>query len=174
MEVFFSQFTNNRVESINSLLKKLIQPKRPLCELIQGLFDFLRIFAGTQDAKYFDKMFKVANVVYPEKSISKKIMNLFTPYISKFLIEEFESHDFIDVIPSSNGDYTVKQNYGNDFTLTVESCTCIFYKAWKMPCQHLFYVRKLLDTKLFEENMCDSRWFKATWLQQRQKFSSQE
>ena len=53
--------------------------------------------------------------------------------------------------------YQVKTSEGMK-TVTVTECECIFQGSMKLPCRHIFALRKKLSLSLFDRSCCADRW----------------
>ena len=51
-----------------------------------------------------------------------------------------------------------------EYSVTETSCTCDFHKQYRLPCKHVLAVRTLKDMNLFSDDLIDSRWTKAKYL----------
>lgn len=85
---------------------------------------------------------------------------LLTPYAYSFVVKQFELSHKVKVTGSLSGNNhscTIFSN-GKKTQTSDSDCDCGFYSAMKLPCRHIFALRRhaLLDT--YEEGLCALRW----------------
>ena len=84
---------------------------------------------------------------------------LITPYALDFILKAKER--------ANNKNYRVLANDGVNFPVksglsiyncTIDTCTCNFMKKIKLPCHHVFFIRKYLSMPLFYDGFIHHRW----------------
>lgn len=151
----FYNFTNNRLESINKQLKKIfVKPRRPFCELIDKLFEYLKSSLIAKDYKYHVNTCKKRANLSNEQT---EIYDLLTPFSARYVWAEFYRHERM-TIKKKNGVVLIQCN-GEDLEVTETTCTCIFYKAWTLPCRHIFHIRRKKKLPVFTSDLCPTLWY---------------
>ena len=56
--------------------------------------------------------------------------------------------------------------------VSLTSCDCVFHKSMKLPCRHIFALRKNLSQPLFDSSICDKRWTSSYYRATQRIFSS--
>lgn len=93
--------------------------------------------------------------------------------ISEYL--KFNSTVFENSIKKSYGDYLVpfaydkianqfdqmKNSINNIYDTKINSCTCIFYKSFQLPCCHIFLQRSKFLLPIYDPTLCHIRWTKV-------------
>jgi len=50
------------------------------------------------------------------------------------------------------------------------TCDCSFHNAMKLPCHHIFNVRRKLKKPLYNAELCDHRWTREMYLKSQRVF----
>nr|XP_037277162.1 uncharacterized protein LOC119170185 isoform X1 [Rhipicephalus microplus] len=69
--------------------------------------------------------------------------------------------------------FTFEASSGNTST-TKTNCNCSFWNAMRLPCRHVFAVRRTLNISLFDDKLFLKRWSKAYYYCHQRAFLSQE
>lgn len=147
----FFNTTYNRVESFNGKLKTVIHHYSTLEQFIQGLFTILygtRTERNHKVALNFQRR-KIAN--YLPGSTQDQYATLLTAYAVRFVIEQIKYQDRVgNITKDIDGFYDVCSSRRIE-KVSKNSCTCSFYSSMRLPCRHIFAVRKVEKEKLFND-----------------------
>ncbi|KAL5236993.1 hypothetical protein ACI65C_004403 [Semiaphis heraclei] len=80
----------------------------------------------------------------------QQFYRLLTPYAFNFLKAQFECAAKTDVLEKT----------------TENNCTCLFYNSMRLPCRHIFNLRK--------KHLCDERWTRNFYYQNQRVFKNVE
>ena len=72
-----------------------------------------------------------------------------------------------------DGLFTIESK-GRNLQVSSEKCQCNFFTSMKLPCRHIFTIRKELSFPLYCESLCDPRWTKDHYLISHRAFKSCE
>jgi zinc finger SWIM domain-containing protein 3 len=153
----FLNMTNNRLESINGKLKQVINRYSSLEEFIVKFFIILTSLRTERDHKAALSCHKVKVQSFPQDSPESKYSTLLTPYAFSFILKQIELAEKVKNIQDTEGIFTVETNDGVKI-VAEQSCECVFYKSMRLPCRHIFALRKSLGISIFEPNICEKRW----------------
>lgn len=158
----FLNTTNNRLECINSKLKKVISKNSTLEEFVDKLFTILTLLKEEQNFRladhlnrrytgvaYTDLQFKYKKLISPYAF--DKMSNQFC-YTSVQIDEAAEEGVFYCYSKSKDNDNTVK------YKTRADCCECYFYVSINLPCKHIFAVRTYLNMDAYEPTIVADRW----------------
>ncbi len=74
-----------------------------------------------------------------------------------FVVKQISLVEKVQDIQEDDGVYRVKTSEGMK-TVSVGDCECIFRRSMKLPCRHMFALRKKLGVSLFDDRCCAERW----------------
>lgn len=85
-------------------------------------------------------------------------MKYLTPYAFKFTTKQLDLKDKVK-IPEDVDDQqvTITASEGA-INVCCLYCECLSWKSMKLPCRHIFALRKHLGMDLFDPSLCDRRW----------------
>ena len=161
----FGNSTNNRVESLNSKLKSVIKLYSSLEEFGQQFFSILSTLRVERDHKAADLFQKVMVIGNEHNSHQKQYSLILTNYscdhvLKQMNLAEKAKYTFENLQEEENHSYSVITKAGR-ITTTPTTCACNFNQSMKLPCRHIFSLRKELDLNLFCEELFHNRWSKA-------------
>ena len=76
--------------------------------------------------------------------------------VDKVQLEEVNTDTCAAVANSSEG----------FLSISIDSCTCIFWKGMGLPCHHILALRRYLKVNEFDSSLCLSRWTRQNLKQQ--------
>lgn len=143
----FFNSTNNRAESMNCKLKKLVERFSSLEEFVNSLYSLIATQRNERECKA-GAMVQKQRVVTTCDEASVQYSRLLTPYAYDRVKEELD-------VKKSPATHTDAQKFctGTDY------CACAFRTAMLLPCRHIFAVRDELNMPRFEQALCADRWF---------------
>jgi len=153
----FLNMTNNRLECINGKLKQVISRNSSLYEFFEKFFVILQTLRTERDHKAALTFQKTKVFSYQKDSAEMQYSELLTSYASCFVVKQLGLVTKVKDIRREDDSYIVNTNDG-DKVVTQGSCECIFYQSMRLPCRHMFSLRKKLGVSLFDATICDKRW----------------
>lgn len=155
--VNFMNKTNKRFESFNGKLKSVITNFSTLDNFVEKLFivlDCVRLERDKNAIKLVQKQPTPKNSI-PEL---QQFYSLLTPYAFNSLKTQFEC---------------AAENYVLEKT-TENNCSCLFYNSMRLPCCHIFSLRKKQSLSLYDNSLCDERWTRNFYYQNQRVFKNVE
>ena len=153
----FLNMTNNHLGSINGKLKQAISHHSSLEEFIDKFFIILQSLRTERDHKAALTFHKTKVFLFSENSDETSYCQLLTSYASSFVVKQLKLADKVKEIQRKDEKYVVETTDGTK-TVSESSCECVFHKSMKLPCRHMFSLRKQLGIPLFDASICDKRW----------------
>ncbi|XP_037282544.2 zinc finger SWIM domain-containing protein 3-like [Rhipicephalus microplus] len=168
----FNNTTNNRIESLNAKLKSVIKKNSSLEEFVCSLFTVLNALSDERDHRALTSISKrpCKAPSSPEEAMYQESL---TPYAFKLVREQI--YLSAKRVPSDQKAdvFTFEASSGNTST-TKTNCNCSFWNAMRLPCRHVFAVRRTLNISLFDDKLFLKRWSKAYYYCHQRAFLSQE
>ncbi|XP_003245327.1 uncharacterized protein LOC100571585 isoform X2 [Acyrthosiphon pisum] len=152
----FMNKTNNRLESFNGKLKSVISCFSTLENFVEKLFIVLKCIRLERD-KNAVKLVQKHPIQMSQTPELHKYYDLLTPYAYNFLKKQFEYDE-----------ESITKN------TTENTCSCIFYNSMRLPCHHIFKVRKQSLTPLFDPDLCEKRWTRNYYYKTQRVFQNVE
>ena len=147
-----------RLESINGKLKQVIDYHSSLEEFIHNFFVILTSLRSERDHKAAIQFQKVKVHPFSASSPEAQYAKLLTSYAFSFVLKQIKLSDQVKSLQEdSSNTFQVKTSEGMT-TLTVIECRCVFQRSMKLPCRHIFALRRHLGLSLFDASCCSNRW----------------
>ena len=155
----FLNGTNNRLESLNAKIKSVVSQYSSLEEFIEKFFLILRVLRAERDHKAGLTALKVPIFFHSNKDAAYiNYMKYLTPYAYKFTTKQLDLKEKVK-IPEDIIDQQVSISTSEGaIDVCCSSCECLSWKSMKLPCRHIFALRKHLGMDLFDSSLCDRRW----------------
>jgi len=153
----FMNKTNNRLESFNGKLKSVISTFSTLEDFVEKLFIVLDCVRLERDKNAVQLVQKQPTQTKATPEL-QQFYKLLTPYAFNFLKAQFECATKTDVLEK-----TTKNN-----------CTCLFFNSMRLPCRHIFNLRKKQSLSLYDNSLCDERWTRNFYYQNQRVFKNVE
>ncbi|KAK3913122.1 DNA topoisomerase 3-alpha [Frankliniella fusca] len=154
----YGNTTNNRVESFNSKIKKMINSHSTLAEAVQGLLNLVR---NKEEDVFFKDVQANLKKTYLSNSQDQNIqcmLSHLTLYAAKLEIWEYEAE--------------VSQKEMEYYKSTETVCECKHKKSFNLPCRHMFEERRRKGTPVFTTTeSLEKIWLKAEQTNHPQKCS---
>lgn len=170
----FLNSTNNRLESINQKFKAVVSRHSGLLEFhehLQICLSSMRVERDHRAASIFQKRpVNLSDLNSDEQSY----FDLCTPFAFKHIKQQLSLISKIQgkfSADSSPGLFLVDTSKGT-LNVSTEHCQCDFYMSMKLPCRHIFALRKEMNHPLYSETLCDRRWKKEYYLNSHRIFKS--
>lgn len=143
--------TNNRLESFFQKLKDFVKTKDSLKSFFIGFMDCLATLRNERRLRAIKSITKVSTV--PLGSATEvKYNQLLTKFAFQKVQEQMEYSSKVVVLSASE----VQTTHG---ILTVNNCCeCSFYSTMKLPCRHIFAVKRFNNEDLFIPEVVNERW----------------
>ena len=155
--VSYLNLTNNRLESLNQKFKSVCTNYSNLntsFNEILTVISCLRLERNNRAATVAEKV-PIATL---DNTLSK-YQQLVTPYALRYIKEQYGLSDKYDIasVAIEGESYHIPNTSG--VTKTNDSdCTCFFRKSMKLPCRHIFAVRRYENKSLYEPSLVTDRW----------------
>lgn len=154
----FMNFTNNRLECINSKLKSVISKFSSLEDFLEKLYVIIEAMRLERDSRAAKQFLKTASVSTPLSSSEMQYGQLLTPYAAQFVREQMRKSDNVVLQEIEAGEKYSVAVQDCFIEVTSSNCSCLFRKSMLLPCRHIFAVRKHLSFDVFSVVLCDRRW----------------
>ena len=98
-------------------------------------------------------------------------MKYLTPYAYNFTAKQLDLTDKVKIPDNIITDQqaTVCTSEGN-INVCCSCCECLSWKSMKLPCRHIFALRKHIGMDLFDSSLCDQRWSIAYYKSKQRMF----
>lgn len=101
----------------------------------------------------------------------KKYEELLTNAAYNHVENQVEKHEAVTFFDIDEPNQTCKSKFKTTSYVTgIDCCECPFWLRFKLPCYHIFGVRKLFEKPLFDSALCKERWTKQYNLQNKNPF----
>lgn len=87
--------------------------------------------------------------------------DLLTPSIFKKLEYQYELYELIEFAVIEHDSAITATTKKDGHTVTEQHCTCMYFSAMEIPCQHLFQFWLTKNMELFKPDLCATRWTKS-------------
>lgn len=155
----FLNMTNNRLESLNGKLKSVIQKFSSMKSFVENLFCVILSIRQERDHKMSTDFLKVPAIKFPAGSAEEQFSEVLNPYPFRALLNQLNlSKDNKITVSTDDGFFYDCQ--GKSYGVSPDMCQCVWFKAMKLPCRHVFSVRRKLDMNLYDPALCHERWLK--------------
>ena len=155
--------TNNRVESINQKLKKIIWKFSNIVAFFEDLMRVVSSLRMERDHKAIVVFQKVKVNLYGNNQDLMDYPHHLTPYAFGFMTKQYKEMGKI----SYSGDIykntvaiSIKSSEG-DVTVSKSTCECNFHSCMSLPCRHIFFFRKHKNMSSFDQCLVEPRWTKT-------------
>ena len=170
----FLNSTNNRLECLNSKLKQVINKYSSLEDLFHQFFIILCTLRGETDHKAIMSFQKSKFSYYRLTDAEKRYSDFLTNYASKYVLKQIDIASSVQYnFEMSADNHSYKLMTSNGLVLvTPSTCSCLFATSMRLPCRHIFALRRIKDLPLFQENLCEVRWSAAYYKHTQRSFTS--
>ena len=165
----FLNTTNNRVESFNSKVKKVLNHNNSLESFVKGFFQVCNSLRNERNHNAV-REYQTVNVrPFLRGSTEDQYAKLLTSYAANFVFKGLSLHSKVELEEIKKGRYCAFTPAGQ-ITVTSNTCHCLFYSSMKLPCKHIFKCREMEKLPLYEEDLCSMRWTKKFYLNRQRSF----
>ena len=155
----YGQNTNNRLEAFNGKIKSVITGPLPMTHFIYGLMTVIGHYEAERNFKAIDIFMKQPTEII-ENSNLEEYRKLLTPYAFERVKVQFNLVNKVKMIEQINQEtFLIDTVAHGHITVSSHNCPCGFKISWNLPCRHIFKVRECFEICLFDENLCNKRWF---------------
>ena len=162
--------TNNRLESFNGKLKSVIKFYSPLSDSIEGFFTVLSALRNERDNIAANSFLKQTVTTFSAGSPEYLYQKTLTDYGSNLVLKQLGAVPKMSITNQENNSYQVLSEPHLD--VSKDSCNCSFSSSMKLPCRHVFWVRKFEGLSLFDETLYADRWTKQFYRDNHRIFSN--
>lgn len=163
----FLNATNNRLESMNSKLKSVICKNSTLGEFFDKLFKLISTLENEKNHVSVQTMSKKVATFHSPNSAEYLYFELLTRAPAEYVEKQLKEHTKLKPTMVSSDKYLFSSKHQGEVSATATSCSCLFRKSMLLPCKHLLHVRSISNINLFDEALCDKRWFRREALNHR-------
>lgn len=160
----YGHLTNNAIEATNRQIKAVCHRSATLRNFAHFFFEYLSSQAQETDLKRSIDCMRRPNKVYPlSEEFIEKYSGFLTAYAFRKLKPDCMLHEKVTIdaaISLTAKEFTTTSNH-RKFDTTSSECSCEFRVSMRLPCRHIFAVRKQLNISLFCTDLCHQRWSKA-------------
>jgi hypothetical protein len=161
-----AQDTTNRVESLNSVIKKFIKKRSKMTNCLRDMFRFLKHVHDSVAFKQTNLKYKTRKIVNVSKNdVRNQIFSSCSSYIAKILLQalkEGQACKYKVTYSDDNEDATLESQKNKVTVSKYESdepkCSCHLSLSLMVPCKHIFFIRKLHSLILFQSSWIHPRW----------------
>ena len=143
--------TTNRVESFFGSLKQSVSHRDTIQSFLQKFMSFLKQFRIAREEK-FEQTTNKTHVSGLQCPVLGAYHRMITPYSFSLVEVQFGIMSKVDVRDGK----AFSNNILRESTNT--TCDCTFFKTQRLPCRHIFAVRKYNQLELFDEGLIIQRW----------------
>ncbi len=154
----FLNGTNNRLESLNAKLKSVVSRFSSLEEFTEKFFLVLRVLRAERDNKAGLAALKVPVSFHSNKDDHVNYMKHLTPYAYKFTAKQLDLKEIVKIPEDANDEQATISTSEGAIDVCCSCCECLSWKSMKLPCRHIFALRKHVGMDLFDPSLCDRRW----------------
>ena len=154
--------TNNRVESINQKIKQVIDRNAKFDTFATDLVNFLNMHRTEINGKLCRSVNKVPTKSATDGVPESQYRRVLTSFAFSLVEQQMKKSDTVQV--TETWDKYSCTSGGLEYDTTETTCTCDFRRQYKLPCKHIFAVRKKQEVELFSQELIESRWTKAKYL----------
>ena len=147
--------TNNRLESMNGKIKSVCSKFASLDTFFSEFFVVLQVLRGERTHSHV--MQRVKTPANPNSRLTSddvKYANYATPYAYALIEKQLLLRDAVTV-PEDGRPF---QSSEGTISTTSSSCQCSFWTTRRLPCRHIFAMRKLQKLPSFDATLVDDRW----------------
>lgn len=167
--------TNNRLESLNSKLKSVISRYSTLEEFVDKFFLIRRVLRSERDHVAGLTAQKVPVKFHSTTDpASISYMKHLTPYAYKFVAKQLSLAAKVKLQSDDHNEHFHASTSACTLKVSTTSCECIDWHSMRLPCRHIFAVRKACDLDLFDDKTCDKRWSMEYYMSSQRVFLSNE
>jgi zinc finger SWIM domain-containing protein 3 len=167
----FNTRTNNRLESINQKLKKVITKCSSIVVFWRDVVICLRSLNVQRNHGAVTLLSHVPTSQIDNPALSQYRVYLM-PYAYAHLEKQFKEHEKYAVHPE-NGTYVARKGNSSVENVCVDSCSCGFWTNMALPCCHMMACRKHNDIDVFAPDLGSQRWSRDYFLGHHRVFGIQ-
>ena len=150
------ELTNNRLESMNGKIKSVCSRFATLDTFFTEFFAVLRVLRGERTHGHI--MQRIRTPGRPDDALTaddKRYIDHVTPYAFAQIRKQLVLRDSVKLAADGSGRFETSEGL---IVATETSCHCSFAVTRKMPCRHIFAVRKGKGLSSFEPTLAAERW----------------
>ncbi|XP_065315367.1 uncharacterized protein LOC135924243 [Gordionus sp. m RMFG-2023] len=154
-------FTNNRLESLNQKIKRVVNKYSPLNDLFSDLSTVVSSQAFERHHRNIMCIERLPCVTYACYTPENLYSILLTPYAFKIILNEISFHNQIHLLNIDTIlNHALVCEKGVEFKITLKSCACGFLTCIKLPCRHILALHAALKLDIYLNHLCGERWTK--------------
>ena len=156
----FGNTTNNRLESLNQKVKSVVAPNCTFASCVSSLKSAIESLRAERDHRAVAMVQKRSVCFYAPDDPCKDYAQLLTPFAMSMVTKQLSKSRRIqdaDIVADDDESWSVRSSSGT-YTATADTCRCAFFTSMRLPCQHIFAVRKSATMSLYAQSLCAVRW----------------
>ncbi|KAF6213188.1 hypothetical protein GE061_010904 [Apolygus lucorum] len=158
---------NSKEVSLDNRLKQVIPKDSTIFTFIKQLLRWLEALKAEMKYKASVHILKKP-VVNPAKgSWQERYSNYLTHYAFNFVSQQVVLSSNSKVLGETEEGSFIVQEDTNCFSVGQDFCQCIDWSSMMLPCRHIISVRDYLGLGFFQESLCNFRWSKEYYLDNR-------
>lgn len=153
--------TNNRLESINQKIKGVVTRYTNMPKFFEQLLTCISSLNIEKEHRSIINNEKISTAMLPNSSYNAQYRDLLTYYAYSYVEKQIAQINQV-VFNNVQGTIAVRIRHNLPFLTDPDKCDCIFYLTMRLPCKHMFALRRQNNMALFHESLCFKRWWKDT------------
>lgn len=151
----FLNLKNNGLERLNIKFTSVVQKRGTLLSFIDNFFKLLGSLQRESESSAASVVLGGAMVLLKENSVKEKYFRLLRPYAFHLVMRQMET------------DIIITEEYQNNYCyhdgdqknpVNLSFCSCNFFSSLRLPCCHIFGVRRIMAVPLFDKLLCEQKW----------------
>lgn len=158
----FENRTNNRTESFNQKLKKVLTAQAPLKRFFSNVIVVMETMKDERDHRTITKSEKSSTKKIEEELFITQYRKTLTSFGFSKLKPETDAVPNVQFTQTSDINALTFITENNVIVTTLVKCNCDFQSVMKLPCRHILKFRKDGGLDPFDLSLCHPRWMKTT------------
>ncbi|XP_071944010.1 zinc finger SWIM domain-containing protein 3-like [Antedon mediterranea] len=147
----------NNLVSFHEKVKGVVNSSSTVAECVKGILKMDNQMKLEANRKKLQAMMTTSVPIVDNPDL-EELTQLCTRYAVNFLEKELTFITSLNVARNELGQLIITDAIGDKQLENDNTCSCLFYTNFKLPCKHIFAMRKFLEKKLFDDSMIASRW----------------
>lgn len=158
----FENRTNNRTESFNQKLKKVLTSQAPLKKFFASVIVIMDTMKDERDYRIIKKAEKNPTKKFGEELFVIQYRKTLTSFAFSKLKPETDAAPNVQFTQTSDINALTFITPNNVIVTTLVKCNCDFQSVMKLPCRHILKFRMDGSLDPFDLSLCHPRWMKTT------------
>ncbi|XP_014253093.1 uncharacterized protein LOC106668655 [Cimex lectularius] len=154
-------------EAVDARVKEIIQKNTPLLSFIEQLFKWINIQKVEFKFKASTYVLKKPSSLNLRGSCLDKYSQLLTNYAFDYVSHQINLSKNVNILETVEDNLYITQENMVLYPSSVNSCECRDWRSMMLPCKHIFAVRKACKENFFCADLCNVRWTKSYYIENR-------